>query len=770
VGAEKVDRTKNISSEYLRPNIGLLTRPLGSRLRALRWLGVADAAKERGANLICYPGGILHDPKGFGAQANVLYDLVDVEHLDGLIVWGVVGARRRTEEYLKFIERYTPLPIVSVSMALEGIPSVLTDNYDGMGQVVAHMIEAHDYQKIVYIKGIEGFEEHEDRYQAYQNALTDNGLVFNPTLVVSIDDTEEQGSRPTGKMAIQTLLNERNLQPTVDFDAIIANDDVQAIAAMEALIERGISVPDDIAVASFDNDEESKYFPPPLTTTPFPSYKMGRQAADLLMDMLENKQVPEQVIVPTNLIIRQSCGCPSKSVVEAGENPVIETASETSIHQQQQQILSEILQTIEARFISAPLDSEQVEQVFQAFVSEFDGESQGPFLLVLRDILDQTAARDMEVTVWNMVLSTMRSFTLPYLPNGRRDHIENLWQQARVMVGETAERIQAHQKVKTEQQAEKLRKIGQALITTFDMTELMDVLAQNLPQLGISSCYLSLYEDPQKPAEWAKLMLAYDKTGHKESATMGWCYPSPLLLPEGILSSERQTSFVVEPLYFRDHQLGFALFEVGPRDGSVYMALRGQISSALQGALLMQERQQAEEALEKAYTEVEQQVEERTAELQREVAERERLQQEMINAQKRAIQELSSPVIPVMDASGGAGGIIVLPLIGSIDSMRGRDITRSLLAGISQHKAKVAIIDVTGVPIIDSGVANHLNKTIQAAQLKGTQTIITGISEAVAETIVDLGIDWSGTITLSDLQTGLRAALAGMGLQIAKRA
>jgi rsbT co-antagonist protein RsbR len=141
-------------------------------------------------------------------------------------------------------------------------------------------------------------------------------------------------------------------------------------------------------------------------------------------------------------------------------------------------------------------------------------------------------------------------------------------------------------------------------------------------------------------------------------------------------------------------------------------------------------------------------------------AERERLQQEIIEAQKQAIQELSTPVIPIMER------IIVMPLIGSIDSMRARDITRSLLAGISQHRAKVVILDITGVPIVDSGVAGHLDKTIQAARLKGARTIVTGISDAVAETIVDLGIDWSGITTLSDLRTGLITALAALDLHI----
>jgi PAS domain S-box-containing protein len=140
--------------------------------------------------------------------------------------------------------------------------------------------------------------------------------------------------------------------------------------------------------------------------------------------------------------------------------------------------------------------------------------------------------------------------------------------------------------------------------------------------------------------------------------------------------------------------------------------------------------------------------------------ERARLQQQVIDAQKRAIRDLSSPVIPVLEK------IIVMPLIGSIDTSRARDITRALLSGITEHGARVAIIDITGVPIVDSGVADHLNKTIQAARLKGTYTIVTGISGPVAETIVDLGIDWSDIETVRDLQTGLLSALGRIGTKL----
>jgi anti-anti-sigma regulatory factor len=327
------------------------------------------------------------------------------------------------------------------------------------------------------------------------------------------------------------------------------------------------------------------------------------------------------------------------------------------------------------------------------------------------------------------------------------------------MIGETAERTQVYRRLESEQRSEVLREVGQVLITTHDVAELMDTLVEELPRLGIRSCYLSLYEDPRSPAEWSRLVLAYSEGQRVVLEEGGQRFASRQLVPEGLLPNDRRYQLVVEPLYFREGQIGFALFEskrgIG-QEGLITGALRGQISSALQGALLHQKRQQAQEALKKAYAEVEKKVEERTAELKREIAERERLQQEVIKAQKRALQELSTPIIPVME------GIIVMPLIGSIDTMRARDITRALLAGIRQHRARVAIVDITGVPIVDSGVANHLNKTIQTARLKGTHTIVTGISGAVAEAIVDLGIDWSDIETLSDLQTGLRAALTRM--------
>ncbi len=144
-------------------------------------------------------------------------------------------------------------------------------------------------------------------------------------------------------------------------------------------------------------------------------------------------------------------------------------------------------------------------------------------------------------------------------------------------------------------------------------------------------------------------------------------------------------------------------------------------------------------------------------------AERTRLQQDLIEAQQRMIHELSTPVIPLMDR------MLVMPLVGSIDALRAKDLMRALLQGVTRHRARLVILDITGVPLVDSGVAGYLDKTMQAARLKGAQVIVTGVSDAVAETIVDLGLNWAGIETLQDMQTGLITGLERLGYQLVQK-
>jgi anti-anti-sigma regulatory factor/HAMP domain-containing protein len=215
----------------------------------------------------------------------------------------------------------------------------------------------------------------------------------------------------------------------------------------------------------------------------------------------------------------------------------------------------------------------------------------------------------------------------------------------------------------------------------------------------------------------------------------------PVLLLAAVLSIAVFARRVTEPL----RALVTVADEIGQGNLDVTVPTRGPRETSILGIALERMRT----ALHKLYQDLEQQI-------------------VILEAQKQVIHELSTPLIPLIDAPGGAGSVVVMPLVGNIDTARARDIMRKLLAGMNQYRASVVILDITGVPIVDSGVADHLNKTVQAARLKGARVIVVGISEAVAESIVDLGIDWGGIETLADLQTGLRAALHSMGIKLAK--
>lgn len=122
-------------------------------------------------------------------------------------------------------------------------------------------------------------------------------------------------------------------------------------------------------------------------------------------------------------------------------------------------------------------------------------------------------------------------------------------------------------------------------------------------------------------------------------------------------------------------------------------------------------------------------------------------------AQQAAIRELSTPLIPVAEE------VVVMPLVGNIDSSRAQQIIEILLEGVVETRAKTAIIDITGVQVVDTQVANAILRAAQAVRLLGTSVVLTGISPEVAQTLVGLGADMSGLTTRSTLQSAITQAL-----------
>jgi len=593
-------------SPGLRPTVGYLAPRIGDNVSQALWSGIVDGAREQGLNLICFAGEDLHSSSGFTLPANVAYELVSPDLVDGLVSWASsVGGSLEYDEIVAFHRRFSPLPIVSVSLPMEGTPTVLIDSYYGMRDMIAHLIQFHGYRRLAFIRGPEGHYYAQERYRAYGDALEAYAIPLEPKLV-----TAPGGFVPdSGAEGIRQLLDERGLRPRADFDAVVTVSDLPALGVLEELQARGIRVPEDVALVGFNDATEGRYVTPPLTSVRLPFYEQGRRAVETLTALMAGEQVPDQEVLPAKLKVRQSCGCLPPSVVQAAAGPVAGLAAgktfDAAIAARREAILSDMVRAAE---VSAEgLAADWGERLLDAFISEVAG---GPaaresFIRELDHIVRGVIAMDGQVGTWQNVVSALRRQTLPCFGDDgaqRLRRAEDLWGQAWVLIGEAAQRARGFRMVERTQQTQTLRQISRALVTTFDVSELASVLAQDLPKLGIERCYLSLYDSPLEPTLRSRLIMACDERGRIQYEG-DESFPSRQLVPPGLLAQSGSSgpfSLVLEPLYFWEDQIGYVLLGIGPMDGTIYEVLRGQISSSLKGALLFDETRKARAAAEKA--------------------------------------------------------------------------------------------------------------------------------------------------------------------------
>lgn len=193
--------------------------------------------------------------------------------------------------------RGLPLVVLDRSLAAPGIGSIRADNVAAAVRVVAHLARL-GRRAIAYISGPDASMDSRERFEGYLRGMEQAGLVVQPTLVLPGDFTEEGGRR-----AGRRLL-ELDALP----DAVFAGNDEMAIGLMEVLLERGVRIPEDVAVVGFDDIRLAAYVRPALTTVRQFKYELGYRAAQMLFELLEHPGEGRVEEIGTELVIRESCG------------------------------------------------------------------------------------------------------------------------------------------------------------------------------------------------------------------------------------------------------------------------------------------------------------------------------------------------------------------------------------------------------------------------------------------------------------------------------
>jgi len=542
------------------------------------WAGTAAACRDQKVNLICYPGRLVRSPIEFEAQRNIIYNMVNRDRVDGIVLMGGLNAWVNIEDTFQFLKQFETMPIVTTGIVLEGIPGVTVDNYHGMYDVVTHLVEAHNRRRIAFIRGQANHQEALDRYQAYLDVLRDFKIPFDPELVFQ-GDFKESG----GVAGVKVFLEERHAK----FDALVAASDNMAIGAMKTLQSFGIRIPSDVAIAGVNGEDQGLVTTPPLTTAPLHFYEQAYQATLMVLSILAGEKVPHKVVLPTRLMIRQSCGCSDPLVTHAEAFPHIEKLDSFT---EEIRLLDQLVFGEVSPQVGTPLD-EEIRHVFptilKLFLAESQGKLDGEFLDKFSETLELTSNSPDAFTRWHEILSVLRCFAISQLSDTKsRLRIENLVHQARVVIGEGARRHHALKVLQADEKLHILGEISQSLSVTNSISELIDVLERSLRLLDISTCYLFLYENPEGPDKKAKLFFAYENFQRIEIERQAAVFPTSKLLPDGLINDQRQFSLVVEPIYFREDQLGYAVFAADPHEEAIYEILGGQISASLKRNIL----------------------------------------------------------------------------------------------------------------------------------------------------------------------------------------
>ncbi len=612
-----------------RPTIGYLIDWFEKDYQTYLRDGVIEAAEANDVNLVCFVGGALCSSNEYETQRNVLYDLVSESNVDGLIIMTAsIGHWVSTEEIRDFCYKFHDIPMVSIALSIKDVPAIMVNQEIGMRAMLDHLLDEHNYRKIAFIGGPEKNPEAILRYKLYREALESRGIQFDPDLVVEGDFRSKSGIA-----AIQTLLDKRK----VLFDAVIALNDEMAIGAMSELQNRKIHVPSRVAIVGFDDDRVAKFYSPPITTVRQPLYDQGKKALETLLSVMKGEKVEEKIYLDSELKIRESCGCMGKGIIQVRSNEQIDKKeSFKSLYEREEpKIIEQVKNAIayflpqELAFESAELAEDLVHTFWQALVNK-KGEI---FLHVFNAIVYRVLESTDDLNQWQYVLSSHRRGLMPCLSDPEvRHRAEELWHQARVIVAEFLYRRETLRRLNLELETQKLRDLQQELNLHIEVEELLKVVATDLPRIGIPSAYISLYNDVKIPGETSKLILAYAENGKTEINPDGRIFKSRDLLPPDLFPADRRFVFIVEAFFFGLNQLGFGIFEMGPKEGVTYEILRLRLSSSLRGALLLKQVKDQAHCLEE-------QVKERTRDL---IRTNEALEQEIVERKRVEVALLRS--------------------------------------------------------------------------------------------------------------------------------
>ncbi|HWQ14267.1 MAG TPA: substrate-binding domain-containing protein [Roseiflexaceae bacterium] len=682
--------------------------------------GVHAAARERGAGALAIQtrdGWALHSE--FGRPVERVSSLA-WDQVDG---W-VVTVEAVSPEYLRALRR-SGKPLVTISAPIPELdcPTVLPDNRQGAMDAVRHLLD-HGHRRIAFV-GYLGQSDIRERYAGYQAALAERGIAPDPALLFPADDNEDAGGRAAGQLL---------LAAGVPCTAVVAATDMNAIAVMDVLQSAGLRVPQDIAVVGFDDIDAAQYAVPALTTVRQRFDSLGHAAGALVLDALTGAQVaPGPHYVPCTFLTRRSCGCapcaPAVSLPVHSFAPAAEW---------QDRLAEELVRIALHPAQPAPGMAVArlwpgVARIIAALQSALQGEM-GPSERDVAYAWDEAVQLNPDFRALRAVVARLRDAGSERLPAdpAARDRLEAFVEASLSEVVQARLRAETARSTYYEAVVQQNHEVSQALLETRARG------ARGLAWLDKTSTThgcLGLWHGTGagQPAE-LEVVGVFSRNGGP-APERGERYAAQQFPPSALLAESAGNEAQILMLFpvWNAHRDWGVLALVGPIETALSSGrgARSQwtalLSSALEREELMRSLEEQQSSLREAY-------------------ERERMLAD-------TVRELGSPVIPLLPQ------MLLIPLVGTIDTGRAMQLMDAVLHGVSQHRATEVLLDITGVPLVDTQVANSLIEVTRAATLLGARVTLVGVRPEIAQSMVSLGISLTGITTRPTLSVALEMLL-----------
>lgn len=516
--------------------------------------GAERAAIQADVDLWVFAG--RSDWRECGPAQAFVHRLVSAQRVDGIIIAaGCIATFADVEELAEALKQDCGVPMCAIGQRLEGVSSIVIDNTGGAAEVARHLALTHHCRRFGYIAGPEGHEESEHRLRATVTALADLGIALPEGAV-----RHGNFSSPSGEAEARILLD-----GPYALDALIAGNDDMAAGARAALAHRGLRCPEDIRVAGFDDSPSARFCNPALTTARQPVARLGAEAVARLLSMWRGESVPLLSSLPTESVIRESCGCDPLQV-----RSTLAVPEQEQLRDHLAQFLSGVLEDESSRLVWAT-------RLCASFEAECAGTS-GALARVFDALIEPMMATDVPLHDLQRVVSCLRGVAARTAVS---QTLEGSLHDLRAKVGSAMQQRENAKRVRDEQQLEDLRLSSERIATSLSLTALRKALALELIRLGIVNGWVAVFESPAT----ARLVpLALVKDGQAVPVEQV-AFPAKLLFPGAELDVSKRCSWTVLPLTFEWEVLGIAMLDLPPSH-EVYAALREQISSAIQTARL----------------------------------------------------------------------------------------------------------------------------------------------------------------------------------------